>query len=87
MSEQPARKKRRCKHGGRRKNAGRKWNNHKQGVSNHQTLNFSGTSRTSTPSIFIPNLADHRLKLIGNGSEAILMQHLRFFTKRNREQY
>ena len=87
MSEQPARKKRRCKHGGRRKNAGRKWNNHKQGVSNHQTLNFSGTSGTSTPSIFKPNLADHRLKLIDNDSEAILMQHLRFFTKRNREQY
>jgi hypothetical protein len=56
-------------------------------VSNHQTLNFSGTSRTSTPSIFIPNLADHRLKLIGNDSEAILMQHLRFFSERNREQY
>ena len=87
MSEQPARKKRRCKHGGRRKNTGRKWNNHKQGVSNHQTLNFSGTSRTSIPSIFIPNLADHRLKLIDNDSEAIMMQHLRFFTKRNREQY
>ena len=64
-----------------------KWNNHKQGVSNHQTLNFSGTSGTSTPSIFIPNLADHRPKLIYNDSEAIMMQHLRFFTKRNREQY
>ena len=69
MSGEPARKKGR--HGGSRMNSGRKWNNHKQGVSNHQSLNFSGTSRTSTPSIFIPNLADYRLKLIDNDSEAI----------------
>ena len=85
MSGEPARKKGR--HGGSRMNSGRKYKKIYQGVSNtlkndQQTLNFSRTSRTSTSSPkFIPNLKDHRLKLIENQPRTILTYNLRNFTK------